>query len=321
MSAAEPLQDSKRDRRSSFDDEHGDVKRRKVESAETGTGSGWFSNTIARVGFALDQRFAGVLIGKKGATAKRLYNDSGLKNIKFGEGAIEKTEYQLLVMRGSPQAIRAATIMVCETMDIFAQRKAKDGDPVSEQRPGIVHVKMMFPDRTVPMMIGKKGSKIRSLQADFDLDLTFEEESVLGEKLLSIKGTPHDIGEFVTVAIRSLPSEDFTGIRPAFESVGLAAAEEKDPAAESEPRSRPPPRSRYDDPYARRDDTYSRRDDYPRHDDYPRYDAYPPRRGGYDYEPEPDPYYTAPRSSYGAPPPADYGPERGAAPVYGWQGR
>lgn len=213
-------------------------------------GMGWLENPIVRSGFAIPLEYAGILIGKKGVRVKGIARDSGCKNIKFGAGDLAGTQFQLCVMRGSVDSIARGVEQFCAIM-ASPTAQHHNNKTMAGLPPGIVEAKLLVDATAVPKIIGKKGAKITMLQRETDTKMSFDDDPIEGEKVLSITGDPVGIAECILLVMKGLPADDFMKDRPLFALAGMDKAEKTGPLGAS-PAGRMPPAAAYAPPVSPR---------------------------------------------------------------------
>lgn len=300
----------------------------------------WADKSKFRAGFAVGANYAGILIGKAGATVKKITKSTGCRNISFGNGYVTDREtgkdLHLVCIRGTADKIAKAIAQMSEHMVEFDKKPKNPGDFRSELPAGKAEFRWLVQPKLVPRIIGKGGSNIRELEQSSNAKLHFgRKEKVMGDSCLTILGDPKSIGEAVRMVLRSLDEEDVKQEdRPVFEACKAVNNPLRESfrgrgAYERPDHSRRPyddyPPSRYDDyPAPRYNEPYNA----PRYDDYDRRGGYQAdrlggyqeeRRGGYQeerYQPRDGPmdYHSSPRYSGNKRPRS--GPSPGSTPMY-----
>jgi len=230
-------------------DDFGPPRQPPFRGPPPGEGEPWTDSTVVSVGFVVPQVYAGLLIGKKGATVKRLTKESGCLKINFGEGTIPGTDMQLMIMKGTTGRIALGVTKVGELMAAFAQSKQQQNVQVTSLPNGVVEMNLLICDTHVAMVIGKKGSKIKSMQNETDTQMKFTEQRVAGEQYLNITGLPENVGRCVDLVVRGLPVELWNGDHPLYsqaqrDDINRGPLPSRDaPYRDSRPEYYPPPRS------------------------------------------------------------------------------
>lgn len=234
----------------------------------------WTDETCVQAGFLVSRKTSGLLIGKGGANVKKLKAESQLRHINFDKNTLPGPgELQLMVMMGTPTQIQFACEKACDMIVTELESKGDDSS-------GKVELRVLVQEDQVSMVIGKGGKKIKADQSSTRTKMSFSDQGMYGEAILTIKGKPDGVSKALEKVMLGLPVEAWQpgGDRPLFRAAygkGLPGPQE---------RRGPPPRG-FDDYGPPRGGPY---DDYgpPPRGGRGHYDDYgPPPRGYDDYGP------------------------------------
>jgi len=180
------------------------------------------ADLLIRCGFVMTGKEASILLGKGGATVKRLTQQSGCKKISFGKGDLPDTGgLQLMVLKGTLDAVVVGTARACAVL----ARANKMGNMGLED--GVVEMNLVVQAVEVGKLIGQQGAHIREMESYSGAKMIFEKtgQVLKDEQIMKIKGTPQDVGEAVRISLGGMQLESFSAERPLFEAAKMGRAE------------------------------------------------------------------------------------------------
>ncbi|PHH54752.1 Far upstream element-binding protein 3 [Ceratocystis fimbriata CBS 114723] len=151
--------------------------------------------------FEVNANLVGLVIGRSGENLRRIENESGCRVQFLGTSESGQRECKITGPKPRREEVKAAidaTIVDSGALGM-PRPKPRGTGPVSQGPPGAPregedHMQIMVPDRTVGLIIGRKGETISDLQerSGCHINIVDETKSVDGLRPVNLIGTPEE---------------------------------------------------------------------------------------------------------------------------------
>jgi len=165
----------------------------------TGEGEAWTEETSVQVNYAMQSGFVSKVIGSKGTVVGGISRETGAI-ISFGEKLTMPlsvgSDLQMCRVQGTLLTIEMATLRICQLAD---------ADPST----GLVSLVILLPSKELPLLVGKKGVVVQSVQNEAGCMISIQKDTVETSQCVILMGAPENIARAVTLVAKTMPATAF----------------------------------------------------------------------------------------------------------------